>query len=321
VRIRWSEAPNHYESLAVSLRAILAGFGAEHPYDELLAGLGLGAAVVAVPGEPLGWWWTHARDVNLLATARLYGLHLRELHPPEAAHGLSGSAEYAEHFRDSYLPLIRAAVEHEQPVLAWRGWPAPRDRLWGVITAVRDELVIGYTLWHDSEPLPMVGPAHQVYIVEDYRAPARPPTADELFWRAAGQAQAWWAGTGAVRTGLETGRHAYRRWQAALHEPTDDSLPLHRQQSQAVRVHVAARSYLAVWLRRVAHQLGGEQVALAARWANACDRVAERLASYESPEVVRELFAEPEGIDRLCRALEEVCELESAVVAALEGQT
>ena len=324
-RIRWTEAQNHCESLAVCLRAVLACFDDDRPYDELVATLGLGAAVVAAPDDALGWWCTYARDASLVETAGLYGLRLRELHPPEAARGLGQSAEYTEHFRDSYVPLIARALEHDQLVLAWRGWPPPRDRLWGVITGVDAGMVVGYTLWHQGEPLPLTGPAHQVYVIEEFRPPQRGAvTPADLFALVACQARAMWAGTWGAGSGVKTGEAAYRAWQAALRQPLESAtttLPLHRQQSQTVRVHAAARSCLATWLRRVARALSGDHVELAARWANACDRVGQRLLPYESPEVIKELLDQRGGTDRICRAIDEACKIESAVIAALEAGT
>lgn len=321
VQIRWTEVQNHYESLAVSLRAVLGALDADRPYDELVAVLGLGAATVAVPDDALGWWCTYARDASLIQTAELYGLRLRELHPPEAASGLSHSAEYVQHFRDSYVPLIARALTHDQLALAWRGWPPPRDRLWGVITSIREEMIFGHTLWHEGQPLPLTGPAHQVYVVEQFRPPRHNvATQVDLFRHAARQACAVWAGTWAAGATVTTGAAAYRAWQKALQEPGESqttALPLHRQQSQAARVHVAARSYLATWLRRVGGALAGEQLELAAHWAAACDRIGQRLLPYESPEVVKELLEQRGGVDRICRAIEDVCEIEAGLIKAL----
>jgi hypothetical protein len=321
VQIRWSEARNHYESLAVSLRAVLASLNADHPYDELVATLGLGAATVATADDSLGWWCTYARDASLVETAKLYGLRLRELHPAEAAQGLSRSAEYAQHFRDSYVPLIARALEHDQLVLAWRGWPEPCDRLWGVITDIRDEQLSGHTLWHDGQSLAFTGPAHQVYVVEEFCPPAPDGvTPAHLFAHVARQACAVWAGTWAGHVNVQTGAAAYGAWQNALREPSateSTTLPLYRHHSQAACAHLAARSHLATWLRRVGRVLGGDRIELAAHWAHMCDRVEQRLLPYESPEAVKELLDEPGGVDQICPAINEVCEIEVALVDRL----
>ncbi len=319
--IRWVEAPDHYESLAASLGAVLAYTGAGRPYDELVAALGLGFATVVTTDDALGWWSTYARDASLAATAELYGLRLRALHPPEAARGLSRSAEYGQHFRDSYVPLIARALEHNQLVLAWRGWPEPRDRFWGVITKVQGETLLGHTLQADGRPLPLIGPAHQVYIAEEFRLPEpRAVTAAHLFTHAAQQACAVWTGSWGRHANVETGAAAYRAWQDALRVRPDseaDAAPLHRQQSQAARVHGAARGCLAAWLRRVGPALAASQAELATHWADTCDRVRQRLLPYESAEEVGELLDQPDGTASICRAIDEIREMEAALVEKL----
>jgi hypothetical protein len=320
-QIRWVEAEDHHESLAVSLRAVLAGSGTDRPYDELVAALGLGFATVATAADSLDWWSTYARDASLTTTAELYGLRLRELHPSSAALGLAASAEYAQHFRDSYLPLIARALEHNQLVLAWRGWPAPRDRFWGLITSLERETLFGYTLEAEGQPQPLVGPAHQIYIVEESPSPEpRALTAAHLFAHVARQAQAVWAGTWVKCANIETGAAAYRAWQNALQVRPNGvvrAVPLHRQQSQAARVHRAARSCLAAWLRRIGPALAADQAKLAAYWADTCDRVRQRLLPYEPAERVRELLDEPDGTASICRAIDEIREMEAGLVEKL----
>lgn len=322
-RVRWTESQNHYESLAVSLRALLACFDNDRPYDELVAVLGLGAATVAVPEDSLGWWCTYARDARLHETAELYGLRLRGMHPPEAALGLGQCGEYVQHFRDSYVPLIARALEHEQLALAWGGWPGASERLWGIITHRQGEALFGHTLWHGGQPAPLIGPARQVYVAEGFSRPKHERvTPASLFAHAARGASVMWAGTWTTGTGIKTGKAAYRAWQDALRKPPEEAAAtpaLYHQQSRAARVHSAARNYLATWLRRVAGTLAGDRIQLAAHWANACDRVGERLLPYESPDVVKELLDQPGGVDRICRALDDVCGIESELAQRLEA--
>jgi hypothetical protein len=322
VRIGWVEAPDHDESLAVSLRAVLAHNGTDRPYDELLAALGLGFATVATPDDSLGWWCTYARDARLIETASLYGLRLRELHPAEAASGLVHSAEYAQHFQDSYVPLIAVALEHDQLVIAWRGWPAPRDRFWGVITDIRGQTLFGQTLRSAAQPLPLSRPAHQIYIVEEFR-PVEPSALKpaHLFSHVARQARAVWAGNWARCANVETGAAAYRAWQNALRKAAGDEttpLALHFQQYQAARGHAGARSHLASWLRRVEPALAGEQARLAAQWADTCDRVAQRLRAYDSPEAVRGLLDRPDEAECIRQAIDEICEVEATLIEKLQ---
>ncbi len=320
---RWSEAENHYESLAVCLRAILAAHDIDVAYEELTATLGLGAAVVATDYDELGWWATYARDATLIATAERFGVQLRELHPPEAAVGLAESSEYGRHFQDSYVPLIREALEQGQPVLAWRGWPPPRDRLWGVLVEQTDDMLLGLTLWHGGRPLPLIGPAHQVYIVERVtRTPEQAFGPAEQFVYAAEQAIDMWHGKWGRAAGVVTGAAAYDRWCQALSDASQRSvrgMSLPRQHSQLVRVFVSARRYLATWLRSIASGLRAEHVELAAHWAAACDQSAATLADHEVSECVEQIMGRS-GAECVCRTLEEVRRTEQVAIQKLEDQ-
>lgn len=137
------ETTMRHESLALCLREVLAAQGRPCTYEQLVAALGLGLATAAAPGEPVGQWPTFGRDAALRPAAELLGLGLRELHPPEAARGLHRVKEFADHFVDSYLPLIRAALAHGQTVLAWRGWPPPAEGLWGLLVEEAEGRLVG----------------------------------------------------------------------------------------------------------------------------------------------------------------------------------
>ncbi len=322
MQTRWLEAPHHYESLAVSLRALLACHELSRPYEEIVAVLGLGMAVVAVPDDELGWWCTYARDAALAPVAIHYGLQLRELHPPSAAIGLARSAEYARHFQDSYLPLIRRALDHGQRVLTWRGWPPPRERLWGVLVEQQGDMLLGHTLWHRSGPLPLIGPAHQAYIVEDFARPTTDWTPVQQFKTAVRATLAIWRGPWPDETGVLAGPAAYDAWCEVLAHPharEASGRSLGWQHSQAVRVHTAARASLATWLRSIAAKLGGRDVELAARWAAACDQVVEILSGCETCEATEELFRDAAGRNRACRALERARGIEADVIGQLDA--
>lgn len=317
--LRWTEGANQYESLAVSLRALVTKFDRDRPYEEFVAMLGLGAITVAVDDEPLGWWSSFGRDVYLADVAARYGMRLRELHPPPAAAGLQHAVGFAQHFRDSYAPLIKTALEHEQYVLLWRGWPPPRDRLWGVLTAQRSGMLIGYTLWHDGNEIPLLGSAHQVYVVEGFDheiagrldAPAR-------FHEVCTRAVDHWRRSVEPNYGIRTGAAAYDAWCAALHSGTAaDQIPLEHQQHSQARTYISARRSLAYWLRTIAGQLSPADLTLAARWANACDQLCETLAPYESAEVIRTTLAAADGFDRICSAIAEAKQIEHEAIARL----
>ncbi|MDO8631426.1 MAG: hypothetical protein Q7R41_13135, partial [Phycisphaerales bacterium] len=173
-------------SLVHAVRAIARDAGNEIDFDDLLAAMGLSWMVCTVPDEPnVTDWSMYARDAFLIPAGRLFGLTIREIHPPQAARGLDHAAEFEQHFDASYRPLILRALEHRQPVLAWRGWPGERRLWWGVVTAPCDE-GIGFRgavypsrdLSVASEPHVLVSPPTQLYVVETVAA--RRPVEGEL---------------------------------------------------------------------------------------------------------------------------------------------
>ena len=107
------------------LRAVLghggaAGAGVDN--DDLAAALGRPLLCGALPGEArLSCWAAAWHDAFLADAARLFGLSLRAIQPPDAARGLEQATGYAQHFEASYLPFVRAALAHGQPVVAWSG--------------------------------------------------------------------------------------------------------------------------------------------------------------------------------------------------------
>jgi hypothetical protein len=314
----WNEGPSHHESLAVSLRALLATSGVDRGYEEIVVALGLAGLIVAARHEPLGSWGFFARDTNLSIVAQNYGLRLRELHPPDAAVGLTRASEFAAHFRDSYMPLIERALAHDQPVLAWCGWPPQRERLWGVISRKQGAMLIGHSLWHNGQPLPLTGPAHQVYIVEACEPLTGAPAPDALMDDAAAQTLASWDGRWARQPGLFTGQPVYDAWQDLLRRPANlAGQSLFQQHALAARTVVAARRALATWLRSIGARLDAANTRAAANWASACDRVAENLGPHESPEFARAAIDKPNGIETLCAAIERARAIESEALARL----
>ena len=320
--IRWTESADEYESLALCLRALLAGGQPDPPpYDELVGALGLGAAMTAAPGECLGWWWTYARELALPQAAALYGLRLRGLHPPQASAGLDRSPEFAQHFVDSYVPLIRAALAHEQPVLVWRGWPRPADRHWGVLVAADGDQLSGYTLGCEGQTVRLAGPAHQVYVVEEDRPPkATTPSATALFQQSCRAALIFSRTGSPAGINVETGEQAYKQWREAVMHPPACPLCGGRSNhcvAQLAHVLVSARRHQATWLGRVASALDAGSRAQAERWAAVSRSVAERLEPYESEQPTKAVLESPLGREQLAQAIDEVGALESRLIESL----
>ena len=324
IELTWSESSHEFESLAVSLRAILKRGGVTASYEDLLAALGLGSAIIANTDDTFGWWSAYARDTALDATAALYGLRLRDLHPPEASAGLRHSIEFPQHFHDSYEPLIRAALAHGLPVLVWRGWPPPRDHMWGVITDARGGMLVGHSLWHDGRPLPMTGPAHQAYVVEACRPPDVAPSREALFFIAARHLHAQWNDRWTAHPTILTGNAAWRALEEGIETPSeafDRALPMPRQIMQTARTLSSARRTFAAWLREVGPRLDPQPVQLAARWSRTCDRVANLLSSFQSDESVRTILAAADGVEQVRATIRGCADLEAALVAQLDERS
>lgn len=308
----WVE-PQTGESLAVSLRAVLASFGVTRSGDELVAVLGLGNACTFDAAEPPAAWGHLARDLNLPAAAERYGLRLRELHPRPAAHNLRGSAEFAGHFRDSYLPLIARACDHGQVLLAWRGWPPPRDNFWGVIVEVRGSMVVGHTLLHGGQPLPLSGPAHQVYVVETCAPPPAARLAPGVLFRVAARATArfWSDATDDEAGGVETGRRACDALCDVL--TRSGSAITAGELAMLATGMAAARRGLCAWLNDTAGELRGAAGDLCRAWLSAGQLAADALlaAVHSSGEEGGSAAGHAEARARVVAALREVRRVES----------
>ncbi len=177
--------PERVGSLTLALEALLRWAGANVRYRRLDAALALSLRTAGVRGRAcLGWWSVYGSDVFLAETGLMFGLRLRELHPPEAATGLADHQPYAQDFEASYAPLIRRALEHNQPVIAWQGWPDAPACLWGIITQVGDQGLgfAGTVMWSGGRNVPIVTPPVQLYVVEEIIP--RQPDDESLFTEA-----------------------------------------------------------------------------------------------------------------------------------------
>jgi hypothetical protein len=302
-KLRWIEEAEHAESLTTALRAVLALYGQDQPYENLLAALGLGTLVTAHPDEPLHHWPTLGRDLCLVDAAAKFGLSLRPLHPPDAAAGLGRSSEFASHFHDSYVPLIRTALAHEQLVLAWRGWPAPSSRCWGVIAGEQDEQLWGFATGRNLEYVPLIDPAHQAYVVEEYRSPGRSLNEIDLFDMVRRFAREFWEGSLTTMPGLLTGEKAYRAWIQKLRAPdSEESLGLSvlEQHRGAVRSLLAARRAMVIFLRGCARR----RSAAAARWAESVERTIEILRPDEIVVADAKAALSPDWAEQASASLE-----------------
>jgi hypothetical protein len=204
-------------SLTLAVRDVARRAGHEIDIDDLHAALGLSFMLCASREEPPGVWPTLARDAFLVEAARLFGMGIRDVHPPEAARGLDRAEEFRQHFDASYRPLIHRALENDQPVLAWRGWTGARAGLWGVMTGTCDG-GIGFTGrafgTGGEDATALSRPPVQLYVVEtlDFESAAPADLLESVTAHAAA----------VLRNGLSdpfavlTGPAAYALWAARL---------------------------------------------------------------------------------------------------------
>jgi len=191
--------------------------------DELLVTTGIAWLITATDrDQPIDAWPHLAHDVFLASAARDHGLDLRELHPPAAAPPAPTPPEYELHFRDSYLPFIRSALARGQRVLAWRGWPAPLEYDWGLITAV-DEAAgrcIGTTP-NMQRAQPMSAAPAQVFVVQATQGNVTSPAGRV----AAAVVRAAQLLAGAAPHPVRTGTAAMQTWRDLLATRNDDTMP------------------------------------------------------------------------------------------------
>lgn len=315
---RWQEGTGDRETLAVALRAVLAHHAIDCTTAEIAAMLGCGAAVTAAPADPPEAWEQLARDQSIVPAATSFGLQLRALHPLAAAAGLNQSAEFPAHFRDSYVPLIRRAVEHGQPVLAWRGWPAPADQCWGVVLESRAEGLFGLTRRPNSAPgaveqLVPLGAAHQVYVVEEADARHTRPAPGERVLAAAQNSVRMWNGAAAPE-GVLCGAAAWNEIAARLASARPEESP---RWVEVLRTIFAARRSLAGWLGSLSPRAFPPLTSELAAWKARAERVCGLLAgdATDPHAALRERVAGPR--DPLCAALRAAADEEDSQYARL----
>lgn len=277
--------PDAQESLAAALNLALRSCGAARSPRELASVLGLHGAVVACPGICAGRWSLLGRDLALCGVAEFYGLRLRDLHPPDAARGLQQSLEFSQHFIDSYAPLIRRALASGQTALAWCGWPPPDELGWGYICGERQAdaqrphpefigLVGAVEPAQKQTPVCLRDPAYQVYIVEEYVRPLKPPDVEQLLARAAESARAFCDPRRAGEFGVQSGSEAAGAWRILLGSLSCPACGNGARSCQLAAVRHVGDSFaaLAAWLQSLS--IAGGRDPRAARWRDLARAVA-----------------------------------------------
>ena len=97
-------------SLTLSLVALLRWAGGNVRYRSLNAALGLSLRITALRRRTcLAWWSTHGCDTYLDSTAQMFGMRLRELHPPDSKPEQRGVSFHPRRHGDTALaPTCRS---------------------------------------------------------------------------------------------------------------------------------------------------------------------------------------------------------------------
>lgn len=311
--IRIQAIPGEYESLVLALRAVSWAGGGNAGYDELSGALGVSFAAVAAAGEPSpAVWPTYGRDRFIEPVARAFGMHLRDLHPPDVGVDMLSADEFPQHFELSYKPLIRRAVEHGQPVLAWRGWDGAAARLWGVITGLDGEEFMGVAPPAGSRKRRLVHPALQCYVVERYEP--RDPSPAEMLAMGVRHADAFLNPNGQLHEttgrdlpGVVTGPAALACWRQAVETQSGDEIMV----ESTLRAHLKYAAYLAAGHRSAERFLRQTSTAAKAEYQDAiddartlCDFVAAHLSATFQKSRIHVCLSKPEGWRLVLSAIE-----------------
>jgi hypothetical protein len=248
--------------------------------------------MLAAPREdmPLEQWTGLARDAFFVKAAHLFGISIRELHPPEAARGLESADEFLQHFDASYRPLILRALEHGQPVLAWLGANdfCNEFPIWGQVVDCAEGgvgLKAAYHMAADSSAssgavvVTLSKPPVQVYVVEE-TALAAPPLAQIRrcawdHWRAILSNRI------GDRFGVITGPAAFDAWIDRLDsasEEFEDAVAVVRGHQYLARAIVAAHQAAVAFVDKILGEGTGEDASRAKNLRDACQEVVEALS-------------------------------------------
>ncbi len=321
---------DHSFSLSKAFQSAVAAEGKGPDLDDVHAALGLSMALCVHPACPYpAQWSAYGRDARLVEAAGAVGASLRELHPPEAAVGLTGATEFSQHFQASYRPLILNALQNRQPVLAWQGWPGEDLLSWGLITSEATSGVgLQGVIWTESQPgqwqtrgpIVLERPPVQVYIVESVEA-RNGLEASDLLPCAVSSALAMLGPEVCGRFGVLTGSNAVEFWLGELKKRGAGPIPPmqatgHQQLASSIlRSIKSALQFLARAKGGIGEPFEGPLESVNA----ACTMVGHHLMGLSDPMTSRQLFSNPQGIAKALRDLAEVKLAQINLFAALQS--
>lgn len=280
------------ESLVACLQAILRVYGRDANYHELMSLTGAAFMTsYAADAPPNMRWNVCGRHAFLVAAARLYGLELRELHPPDAAPSVPVPREFDWHFRDSYLPFIRTGLDRDEPLLAWMGWPAPHSAEWGVITCLDESTnrCRGMTRGGNAE---LVAAPIQVYQVIGYEPPET--DCDYLVDVVVKQARTIQGGGVDPCYGVSTGMSALSGWRRILEtlsQDADERTAARDGFKACLGGMIDGRDSATRFFAALKGQVGQRHLSLIEEWLMAFEGTAGGLAPWRDAPVIDEAFA------------------------------
>ncbi len=261
--------PHLAYSLTRAVDHVLRQGGGDVDLDRVHAALGLGLLLCAAPDDSdVRTWPGYARDAFLVDGGQLLGLTIRPMHPPEAARGLAGAAEFRQHFDASYRPLVCRALEHDQQVLAWCAFSGDRTRNWGIITdTCEGDLGLRGTIITErgcETDIAVETPPWQVYVIE--RVDARRPDGDAFAQAIVRHTRTALDGSLDETFGIVTGAAALGEWAARIGDVPSDV-------SAYGNEHAGLALSIVTGLRALATTLGREGTAPSAAGGQHVERI------------------------------------------------
>lgn len=299
-------------SLALCVRALVAAARGTLNCDAFETALGGALVTIALPLEATPSAWSHyAQDAFLESTAPLFGLRVRDLHPPEVGMSMLTAEEFPQHFELSHQPLIHRALEHGQPVLAWRGWDGEEHPTWGIITRWTEGVFWGLVPHHPDQRR-LVAPAAQCYVIEQCEPCSPTPEAllSAILTHSHGLLQRLCARGGRHRTESPeflTGTPAYEAWLGWLgrQEPSTHSSPARMAHYRYAR-HVSMTRLAAARVLEVLDVAQSpRRVDLLDTIEACCEVIADDLASAASAHFLPALWSTDSGHELLRQAVDD----------------
>lgn len=318
-RLRIGQGVGPGDSLRAALAGVLAAWGRD--VDDAVLSVALGDAFMlthAAAAERSSQWNIYGRHAFLAEAARDLGVSLYDLHPPDAAPLPTPPPEFATHFRDSYAPFVAAAIERDEPCLAWMGWPPPTEDAWGVVTGMLEGgRCVGRTMYGGEEAVEMIGPPVLVYVVEE----VRPSVLDvrNLVGRVLTRAAAVLNNRLDASYRVTSGVASLEAWRTAAQADAQGGGSAAGQMHAAIaRQCVAGRKTAARFFMEQRGMVAEREAAAMQVCCEAFREMIERLTPFAHPSGCVSA-ASPAFLAGLCKAIEGVLPFEQQAAVALAG--